>query len=215
MRTARPSVRQFLCCVVTSVMFMGWLAPARLSAQVVGATVSGSVVDASGAVALGVDISIKNMATGNTTKAVTNGVGFYIAPNLPAGDYEITVAATGFATQVRRGITLTVGQQLLLNLTLKVGSATESVIVTAEAPTVNLVNSNLGGVTDSKTIGGDSSERPVVDRPGGSGAGRAFRSRPAAHQCSRQGEARSGPAIDRCGWPPPAEQLSSRRRQYQ
>ncbi|HVS90127.1 MAG TPA: carboxypeptidase regulatory-like domain-containing protein [Candidatus Acidoferrum sp.] len=121
---------------------------------------SGTVVDASGAVASGVGISIKNMATGNTTKAATNGVGFYIAPNLPAGDYEITVSATGFATQVRSGITLTVGQQLLLNLTLKVGSATDSVTVTSEAPTVNLVNSTLGGVTDSKTI----EEIPLIDR---------------------------------------------------
>jgi hypothetical protein len=46
MTTARASVRQFLYCVVTSVLFMGWLAPARLSAQVVGATVSGTVVSA-------------------------------------------------------------------------------------------------------------------------------------------------------------------------
>ncbi|MGB2887674.1 MAG: TonB-dependent receptor [Candidatus Acidiferrales bacterium] len=133
-------------------MFVQLFLPAGLSAQVVGATVSGTVADASGAVAPGVSISVKNVATGTTTNAVTNGVGFYIAPNLPPGSYELTASAAGFTTQVRGGITLTVGEELLLNLTLQVGSATESIRVTAEPPTVDLANATLGGVTSAKTI---------------------------------------------------------------
>jgi Carboxypeptidase regulatory-like domain/TonB-dependent Receptor Plug Domain len=152
MTTARRTMPQVLILVLAALVLIELSVPLRLSAQVVGATVSGTAVDTSGAVISGASILIKDLATGSTTKAVTNGVGFYIAPNLPAGEYELAVSAAGFATQVRSGITLTVGQQLLLNLTLKVGSASESVTVTGEAPTVNLVNSNLGGVTDSKTI---------------------------------------------------------------
>jgi hypothetical protein len=118
----------------------------------VGATVSGTVVDASGAATPGVMISFKNVATGNIRKAVTNQVGFYIAPNLQAGNYELTASAAGFATQVRSGMILNVGQELLLNLTMNVGRVTESIRVTTPAPTVELANATLGGVTDAKTI---------------------------------------------------------------
>lgn len=152
MTTARRTMLQVVILYIAILSVIELSVPLKLSAQVVGATVSGTAADSSGAVISGATILIKNKATGDTTKAVTNGVGFYIAPNLPAGEYELTASAAGFATQLRGGITLTVGQQLLLNLTLKVGSATESVTVTSEAPTVNLVNSNLGGVADAKTV---------------------------------------------------------------
>src|ERR1700680_2006702 len=126
--------------------------PARLSAQIVGATVSGTLVDSSGAVTPGVSISIKNVATGVTTNTATNGGGFYTIPNLQAGDYELTASAPGFSTQVRSGLTLTVGQELVLNLTLQVGRVTEKIQVTGEAPTVNLANSTLGGVANTTSV---------------------------------------------------------------
>src|SRR5580692_943889 len=126
--------------------------PPSLFAQVVGATVSGTVTDASGASSPGVTVAIKNLATQIASNSVTNADGFYIAPNLPAGEYQITVGAPGFATQVRSGIILTVGQQLSLNLTMKVGSATEMVNVSADVPAVDLVNSTIGGVTNATAI---------------------------------------------------------------
>ena len=103
-------------------IWSGFARPTGLSAQVVGATVSGTVVDTSGGATPGVTVEIRNAATGITTNAVTNGVGFYIAPNLPAGEYQITASASGFASQVRSWIILTVGEELLLNLTMKVGN---------------------------------------------------------------------------------------------
>jgi carboxypeptidase family protein/TonB-dependent receptor-like protein len=154
MTIARESMRQCLHCGIVSISMavIGVVLPSPLSAQVVGATVSGTVVDASGAVTTGVTISLKNVATGSVRNSVTNGVGFYIAPNLQAGIYELTASALGFATQVRSGITLTVGEELLLNLTMKVGRISESVRVSTEAPTVDLANATLGGVTDATTI---------------------------------------------------------------
>src|ERR1700736_4291663 len=156
MTTAQDSMKQFLYSAILSVVLIlvvtGIVLPSRLSAQVVGATVSGTVVDASGAVTPNVTISFKNVATENIRNAVTNGQGFYIAPTLPAGPYEVSASAPGFATQVRTGITLNVGEELLLNLTMKVGRVNESIRVTVEAPTVDLANATLGGVTDSRTI---------------------------------------------------------------
>src|ERR1700736_6476840 len=152
MTAVRVPVRQFLYCAMTSGMLIGCLPWAQLSAQVVGATVSGTVVDVSGGATPNVRISIKNLATGIISNAQTNGVGFYIAPNLPAGNYELRTTAAGFATQVHSGISLTVGQELLLNLTLKVGSVSQTMTVSGEAPSVDLANATLGGVTDARTI---------------------------------------------------------------
>ena len=64
----------------------------------------------------GASVSIENVATGSIAKGVTNAVGFYSIPNLPPGTYEIKTSAPGFATEVRSGITLTVGEELVLNV---------------------------------------------------------------------------------------------------
>jgi hypothetical protein len=126
--------------------------PARLSAQIVGATVSGTVTDTSGGVVPGANISVKNVATGRTQSVVTNGLGLYNVPNLQPGAYELTASAKGFNTEVRSGITLNVGQELVLNFSIRVGMAAQTVEVNAAAPTVNLANATLGGVNDSLTV---------------------------------------------------------------
>jgi hypothetical protein len=126
--------------------------PARLSAQVVGATLSGTVTDTSGGVVPNANITVKNVATGITRMAVTNGSGLYTVPNLQPGPYELTAAASGFNTDVRTGVTLNVGQELVLNFTVKPGMAAQTVEVNAAAPTVNLANATIGGINDSTTV---------------------------------------------------------------
>jgi hypothetical protein len=124
----------------------------KLSAQVVGATLSGTVTDTSGGVVPNADVTAKNISTGIARTAVTNGSGLFTVPNLQPGPYEITVAAGGFNTDVRSGVTLNVGQELVLNFTVKPGMAIQKVEVNAEAPTVNLANATLGGINDSTTV---------------------------------------------------------------
>jgi hypothetical protein len=92
-------------------------------AQVAGGTLSGTVSDKSGAVIAGVQISIKNVATGLVRNISTDTAGFYTAPNLLPGNYEITASARGFATQVQTGITLEVGAQQVLNITMEWGKS--------------------------------------------------------------------------------------------
>jgi hypothetical protein len=91
-------------------------------AQVAGGTIAGTVSDPSGAIIPNARISVKNVATGVTRAVTIDGAGFYTAPNLLPGTYEITAAAGGFATEVRTGITLTVGSQQVLNITMQVGA---------------------------------------------------------------------------------------------
>src|ERR1700738_3123041 len=121
-------------------------------AQVAGATLSGTVTDQSGGVVPRAGISIKNISTGVTRDSTADSAGFYSAPNLLPGNYEITTAATGFSSEAQTGITLTVGAQQVLNFTLRVGQVAQTVEVAGEAPTVQLASSAISAVVNSTTV---------------------------------------------------------------
>src|SRR6266850_330340 len=123
-----------------------------LHAQVAGATLSGTVMDQSGGVVPQVAITVKNIATGITRNSTTSAAGFYSAPNLLPGTYEIRAAAQGFSSQVQTGIKLTVGEQQILNFTLQVGQMTQTVEVTTEAPNVELASSAISAVVGATTV---------------------------------------------------------------
>ena len=120
-------------------------------AQVAGATLNGTVSDASGSGVPNANVSIKNTATGVVRDLSTDSDGFYSAPNLLPGVYEITVSAAGFSTVAQTGLTLTVGAVQALNIQLKIGHATEKVEVVAIAPDVQLASSALSAEVDSTT----------------------------------------------------------------
>src|SRR5487761_890498 len=134
------------------IFVLAFLLAAPVYGQVVGATMSGVVSDPSGAVIPKAMVSIKNTATGITTNVTTNSAGLYTAPNLIPGPYEVTVSAPGFQTEARTGITLTVGAQQELNVTMRVGQTTQTVSVSGQAPTVQLASSTLSGVVNSTTV---------------------------------------------------------------
>src|SRR6202049_3254160 len=137
--------------IVVTLLFSS-LVLTPVSAQVAGGTISGTVTDQSGAGVPEAQISIKNIATGVSRVVSSDPAGFYSAPNLLPGTYEITTAAQGFASAVLTGVTLTVGAQEVLNLTLQVGHVNERVQVTAEVSTVQLASSSISAVVDSTTI---------------------------------------------------------------
>jgi len=126
--------------------------PFPLFAQVTGATLSGTVTDASGAVVPGAQVIIANLSTEVTRKSLTQTDGLYSAPNLPPGSYEVTVSAPGFATATRKGITLNVGGNQILDIQLKVGPASEQVEVDLRAPIVQLASAEITAVVDSQTV---------------------------------------------------------------
>ena len=138
---------QLLAILGLSIVLVG-----RLYGQVAGATLSGTVSDASGAVIPQAQVSVKNPATGISTIFTANSDGFYTAPNLIAGTYEMSASAPGFTTEVRSGIALTVGAQQLLNFTLQVGQVAQQIKVTGQPPAVELVSSTVGGLVDPTTI---------------------------------------------------------------
>jgi hypothetical protein len=139
-------------CIVLIALVLVTIMPVPLPAQVAGATLSGTVTDTSGAIIPNAEISIKNVATGVTRNLRADTAGFYTAPNLLPGTYEVTVSAPSFSTQLRTGVTLSVGAQQVLNLTLQVGQVTQKIQVTGEAPAVQLATSSIGAVVNSTTV---------------------------------------------------------------
>ncbi len=133
-------------------LVLGIVMSVRLPAQVVGGMILGTIADPSGAMIPNAQVSIKNLATGTTRATVTDAAGFYAAPNLLPGAYEVTFSASGFGTEVQTGITLTVGSQQVLNLTMRVGKVTETVQVADAAPDVQLATSSISAVVNSTTV---------------------------------------------------------------
>ncbi|MCH8268978.1 MAG: carboxypeptidase regulatory-like domain-containing protein, partial [Acidobacteria bacterium] len=116
------------------------------------ARVAGVISDESGAVLPSVQIVVRNVETGVTRSITSNDTGRYVAAELPPGPYEFTATMTGFDTLVRSGITLTVGANVALNLTMQVGSVSTQVTVTGEAPLVNTTTAGVSGVVEEFRI---------------------------------------------------------------
>jgi hypothetical protein len=136
--------------VLAPVLVVGSLVSTCAFAQT--AQVSGLIVDSSGARVPNANVTVLNKDTGISRATDSNSDGYYTVPLLQPGNYMITAKATGFATQVRTGITLEVGAQQVLNLTLQVGQVTQRIEVTGEAPEVQLASSDLSAVVDSTTV---------------------------------------------------------------
>ena len=116
------------------------------------ARISGAISDESGAVMPGVQVLVRNTETGVQRSYTSNQQGRYVAPQLVPGSYEITATLAGFDTMVRKGITLTVGQDVSIDLTMKVGSVNEQVTVTGEAPLLDTTSSVVSGIVEERRI---------------------------------------------------------------
>ena len=127
------------------------LSGGALRAQVT-ATITGSIKDASGATIPGTAVTVKNLESGLTRTAETDASGNYNVSSLPVGQYEVDAEKAGFKQQVRKGITLTVAQQAVVNMALEVGNVEQQVTVTAEAPLVNTTLSATSGLVSEKEV---------------------------------------------------------------
>jgi len=132
-----------------------WIVAVQAPTGVFGqtaATITGTISDPSGAIVPNSELLITNVGTGQTRRLQSNQVGRYTAPGLNPGTYEVTASSQGFQQTVRSGITLTVGSEAVINLTLQPGQVTQTVQVTAEVPLVQTTTSSVAGLVDSQKI---------------------------------------------------------------
>src|SRR5687768_4049051 len=137
----------FRCAIL-----FGLLATA-VSAQDTTATLLGTLSDSSGAVLPGVTISVKNVDTTQTRTVTSDDAGRYRVPLLPPGRYEVTAQLSGFQTVVRSGVTLTVGQEALVNIQMALGNVAESITVEAAAPLVETTTGTISHVVSEQQLG--------------------------------------------------------------
>src|SRR6266403_446391 len=124
-----------------------------LKAQDPNATVSGRVLDPSGAVVPGTQVTVISDATNVEYSTVTNDAGIYSIPSVPPGKYHIQVSKNGFKNMVKPDVILHVQDALTINFTLEIGAASESVTVEGGAPLVNTESAAVGTVIDRNFAG--------------------------------------------------------------
>jgi len=139
-------VVRFVVAAVFSVACFG------AHAQTTTATLSGLVRDPSGAVVPQVKITLKNAAKGTSRTTLTDSDGRYNLPAMEPGTYELRAERTGFSTEVKSGVVLAVGGSAQEDLTLRVGSATEVITVTDQAPLVETAKAEVSNVITEQAI---------------------------------------------------------------
>ena len=118
---------------VWSLGFVVCLAALPAFGQGVNGTITGTLTDPGGLVVSGAPVEAANVETGALYTAASTTAGNYAIPNLPVGTYTVTVKVAGFKTYTHTNLAITAGQVLKEDISLQVGSATESVTVSAEA----------------------------------------------------------------------------------
>lgn len=123
-----------------------------LFGQTSTSSISGTVVDPSGAVVPAAAVSATNEATGVTYRQVTTQAGLYAFNAIPVGAYSITVEMKGFRTAKIANVLLQVGSPVTVNVTLEVGETAETVSVTGSFEGLQTANAALGNVVERKAI---------------------------------------------------------------
>ena len=120
-------------------------------AQTSTSRITGTVTDASGAVA-GATVTLKNEATGATSVQTTTDAGLFAFPSLPVGTYAITVERTGYKTYQKTGNLLEVNTPLTIDVLMEVGQVSETVNVQGGVEQIQTSSATIGNVVERKAI---------------------------------------------------------------
>jgi hypothetical protein len=123
-----------------------------LLAQEFRATITGRVIDSSGAIVPSASVTAANIETGATSRTVTAESGQYVLPNLAPGMYRLDVEHAGFKKYVREGLRLQVQDRPTIDVTLEPGDVQTVVNVTAEAPLLEASDASRGEVISGRTL---------------------------------------------------------------
>lgn len=124
--------------------------PAR--AQTFG-SITGTVVDPSGAILVGAKVTVQNNTNGVSRTALTNSAGIYSFQSLQPGVYRITVESSGFETEAQENVTVNAMVPVSLSFRMKTGRVQEVIEVSGVAPEIDKETSALGTTLDTREVG--------------------------------------------------------------
>ncbi len=134
------------------VILAGGFFSVSVQSQVVGASIAGTIGDASGAAISDAQITVRDVETGAVRHLVSGGEGDYSAPSLPVGRYEVTVEKAGFSTQSKTGINLVVGQHATIDVALAIGKVDQQVSVTDVPLAINTTTQQTSGLVSARQV---------------------------------------------------------------
>jgi hypothetical protein len=121
------------------------------AAQETRGNIAGTVKDSTGVIP-GATVIILNTDTGSKQELTTNSTGYFEAPLMQPGNYEITVEMAGFKRVTQRGVVLAVAQQMNIPFTMEVGAISENITVTGEAPLLDTSSVSSAQTFDSRMV---------------------------------------------------------------
>jgi len=123
-----------------------------LCAQVDTGTILGTVSDTSGAAIHGATVTLTNLGTSAALSTTTETDGSYKFTPVRVGSYKLTATYTGFQTVTQTDVSVNIGQNVVVNFSMKPGKVTETIEVTAAAPVLQSQDASVGQVVDSKSV---------------------------------------------------------------
>src|SRR5215470_12134686 len=170
------SPRALAYAVFTLALLAALLTGGSALAQTFRGTILGSITDSSGAAVPGAGVTIKNLDTGLTRNVGTSDDGTYAAPELPIGNYSVTVEKAGFKIGLVTGVKVEVSSERRVDFTLQPGQLSQTVEVQGEElPLVESTTNTLGGIVESKVaanlpVNGRDYQKLVLLVPGAAAA---------------------------------------------
>src|SRR5262249_25676413 len=135
-----------------AVLFLISTANSARAQAVASAQIHGVVTDPTGAVVPGAQVKATQTDTRQVRATVTANDGSYVLPNLPVGPYTLEVNIPQFSTYLQSGIILQVGTNVVINVTLQVGSVTQEMRVSENAAMVETEDTSISSVLDQRRI---------------------------------------------------------------
>jgi len=145
-------------CIFAALLLV--MASCTFSQSITTADAVGVITDSSGAIVPGATVTIKSTESGETRTVTTNDQGQYRFPLMKPGEYVLTASSKGLKSNITK-ITLLVGQEQAINISMNAQGNTTIIEVTAESPIVQAENANLETsyttkqVVDLPMAGGD------------------------------------------------------------
>jgi hypothetical protein len=133
-------------------ILIGLVCSILTTAQVTTSAIVGFVVDQTNASIPGVHVTVVDIATGFQRDVITGDDGSYAVEDLKPGNYDIVASKTGFKQARVRAVTLEVTQRARINISLDVGSVTEHVQVSGQAPIIQTDQASVGNVVSSTQV---------------------------------------------------------------